>query len=215
MREPPPASGAVPSEEGRGDTETLAFYDAHAGEYAACACCAEGVERLDRFARALPPGASVLDLGAGDGWASGRLAEAGHRPLAWDGSEGLLAIAGTRPGVAVRRAGLLDLDERGAFDGVWASFSILHLSLARWPEMIGRIGRAVRRGGPVYIGVKEGSGEARDRLGRFYAYADAPMLRRLAEDAGLAVEALDRAEGRGFDGSVTGILHLHARRADP
>ncbi|MEM6356149.1 MAG: class I SAM-dependent methyltransferase [Pseudomonadota bacterium] len=210
------ASGAPEDEAGgpgAADDETIAFYDANAADYAAAATCAEGFEHLDRFIADLPAGAGVLDFGCGEGWAAGRLAAAGFDVLGMDASEGLLAIAGARPGVKVRRALFEDLNERRAYDGIWASFSLLHAPRASLPGHLARIARALRPGGRLYLGLKEGTGEQRDRLGRRYSYFMADEVSRHLRDAGFEAPSIDRVEGRGMTGDAEFFLHFHTRLA--
>jgi hypothetical protein len=57
---------------------------------------------------------------------------------------------------AVRRSST----ETEAFDGIWASFSLLHTPKAEHSRHIGAMARALRPGGYLYLGMKLGEGEA-------------------------------------------------------
>lgn len=207
------ADDEAAGESAAADAATIAFYDANAEDYAAAATCPEGFEHLARFMADLPPGGSVLDFGCGEGWAAGRLAAEGFDVLGIDASESLLAIAGARPGVKVRQALFEDLDERRAYDGVWASFSLLHAPHATLPGHLARISRALRPAGRLYLGLKEGTGEKRDRLGRRYSYFTAEEVSAHLDAVGFAPPEIDRIEGRGMTGDVEFFLHFHTRRA--
>ncbi|MEL6765601.1 MAG: class I SAM-dependent methyltransferase [Pseudomonadota bacterium] len=201
------------AERAAADTATIAFYDTNAADYAAAASCPEGFDHLGRFMADLPAGASVLDFGCGDGWAAGRLAAEGFDVLGMDASEGLLALAGARPGVRVRRAFFEALDDRAAYDGVWASFSLLHAPRAALPGHITRIARALRPRGRLYLGLKEGEGERRDALGRLYSYfAPGEVADHLAA-AGFEPPEIERVPGTGMANDCTHYLHFHTRRA--
>ena len=197
------------------DAETLAFYDREAPAYADYVGDGGRAPYLDKFVSMLSPGARVLDLGAGSGWASARMAAVGLRPLAQDASAGLLAEAERRHGLETRQAPFADLSDSAAFEGVWASFSLLHAPKAATPDLLARIRLALHPGGLLYVGLKAGEGERRDTLGRLYAYYEAEELRQLLEAADLAeLDIRERPAEAGYDGSPTRALHAFARRPD-
>lgn len=194
------------------DSETLAFYDGEAAAYAAYA--SDKAERawLARFADRLAPGAAVLDFGCGSGWAAHAFDRQGFRVSALDGSAGLAAQARRRYGVEVRVARFEELDDEGLYDGVWASFCLLHDTRDAMPGHLARLHRALRPGGWLYLGLKEGAGESRDKLGRRYTYFGEAEIAGLLDAAGFpeVVAAVEQAEG--YDGSRTGMMHILARR---
>ena len=92
------------------------------------------------------------------------------------------------------------LKAEGAYDGIWANFSLLHVPRAGFPAELARIKRALKPGGTLSIGMKLGSGEARDSLGRFYAYYGEDELRQLLTDVGFTVLRSRRGNGEGLAG---------------
>jgi SAM-dependent methyltransferase len=128
------------------------------------------------------------------------------------GSPGLAAEARRRYGLEVRVAPFEALEAEGRYDGIWASFCLLHAPRAELGAHLARLARALRPGGLLYLGMKEGAGEARDRLGRRYSYFSGDELRAALAAAGLAVEAVAREHGRGYAGGEETFLHIHARR---
>ena len=50
--------------------------------------------------------------------------------------------------------------------------------------------------------MKEGVGERRDKLGRFYSYYSENELRRLVEAAGLKVDSVEKGKEAGLAGEV-------------
>lgn len=195
------------------DPETLAFYDREAPVYAGHA---EDSPRdwLERFAARLAPGAAVLDFGCGSGWAAHWLSGRGFRVGALDASAGLAGEARRRYGIAVQVARFDQFDAAKAFDGIWASFSLLHDRREAMSAHLARLARALRPGGWLYLGLKEGEGEGRDRLGRHYVYYRAAEIEALLGTAGFPAPetATDAAEG--YDGSHTGLLHILARKGE-
>ena len=167
------------------DAETLAAYEARAGEYAARFSRGSPDVDLRAFLDALPPGGRVLDLGCGPGNAAAAMRAAGLAVEAWDAAPAMVALARERHRVEARLARFGDLDAEGLYDGIWANFSLLHAPRAALPGHLAAIARALRPGGRLHLGMKTGRGEGRDALGRFYAYWGVDELRGLLEDADL------------------------------
>jgi SAM-dependent methyltransferase len=193
------------------DARTLAFYDARAGAYADHAARGQRSPWLTRFAEALPEGATVLDLGCGSGWAAAWLRDAGFAVSAMDASARLAAEALRRYALPVTVAGFERLTEQNAYDGIWASFCLLHEPRAVLPSHLCRIARALRPGALLYLGLKEGIGEGRDRHGRFYTYVTRDALRDLLERADFGHIEITLEHGTGFAGTPEGFLHCLAR----
>ena len=106
-----------------------------------------------------------------------------------------------------------DLTETAAYDGVWASFSLLHAPKADFPHHLAAIHTALRPSGTLYLGLKLGAGEHRDTLGRFYAYYEEPELRDLLAQAGFADISSTSGEGAGLAGTVDCFILLTATRS--
>ncbi len=198
--------------EGGVDPATQAFYDAEAAAYAEYSGARPDQARLDRFAGRLAPGARVLDFGCGSAWAAARFAELGHPVAALDASAGLAEEARRRYGIEVRVARFDAFEERAAYGGIWASFSLLHAPREALPGHLARLARALLPGGVLYVGMKEGTGSKRDALGRLYTYVSAAELRGWAEAAGLSDIEIESEAHRGYAGDLEGFLHLFARR---
>jgi SAM-dependent methyltransferase len=195
------------------DRATLAVYERDAAGYADFAGEGYGLDRLDRFIAMIPEDGHVLDLGAGPGWGAARIAAAGRRVLAQDASPALLAEAERRHGVRIRVAMFSELADEAAFEGIWASFSLLHVPKSETPDNLARCFRALKPGGVLYVGLKHGEGEERDRLGRLYVYYSEDELRALLAGAGFeAIEMELGAVETGYDGAPSRGLHAFARR---
>lgn len=182
------------------DDETLRVYDAQAAEYAAAFGDAVP-EDLAAFAALLPAGGRVLDLGAGPGTMAGWLAGRGFAVEAWDASPAMVALAEAVPGVTARLRRFEDLDAEDAFDGVWASFSLLHARRSELPGLIGRIARALRPGGAAFVGMKVGTGERRDALGRRYSFVTEAELTGWLRDVGLTIVTVRTGSAKGMAGT--------------
>lgn len=194
------------------DRETIALYDARAAEYADAVATPEPSPRLAAFIAALPAGGRALDLGCGPGAAAAAMAAAGIEVEALDASAGMVALARERYRVAARQGTFAEVDTGRAYHGVWANFSLLHAPRAEMPAHLARLHAALAPGGLLHIGLKTGTGERRDRIGRLYTYYTEAEIAGLLAAAGFAV--IDRESGRetGFDGVEADWIVLWARR---
>ncbi|EPX87025.1 class I SAM-dependent DNA methyltransferase [Salipiger mucosus] len=190
------------------DRETLQVYETRAEDYARMAPGAPW-ETLQAFIAALPEGASVLDLGCGPGHDAVHMMEAGLRVEAMDASPAMVEMARQR-GVEARQASFDEIAGEDRHDGVWACFSLLHAPRADMPRHLAAIAGALKPGGRLGLTLKEGQGEARDRLGRFYTYYEEPELRALLEQAGLRPDSVTRGRGTGLDGTESPWLCVTA-----
>lgn len=193
------------------DRETLSVYDAKAEEYASLTATDAEIKSLTAFVNVLPRGARVLDLGCGPGANAADMAKLGCKVDAVDASAEMVALAAKHDGVAAWRGVFEDLDADAEYDGVWANFSLLHAPKGEMPAHLRRIARALKPKGIFHIGMKLGSGEKRDRIGRRYSYYEESELRGLLHAAGFEVIETMMGEGKGLDGLVAPWITLRAR----
>jgi SAM-dependent methyltransferase len=139
------------------------------------------------------------------------MAAAGLAVEAWDLSEGMVRLAAARPGVAARQAGFDALKAHEEYDGIWANFSLLHAPRDAMPGHLAAIARALKPGGLFHVGLKEGSGERRDSLGRLYTYYQEDELAGLLRTAGLQPGSFTRGADKGLDGEVAPWITVTAR----
>lgn len=157
---------------------------------------------IDLAAELAPPGARILDLGAGTGLLSALVAE--RRPDAalvlTDLAEDMLAcaqerFAGREPMVEVRVMNHLDLAEADAYDVVMSALSIHHLEDAGKRAVYAAMARAARPGG-VVINADQVAGDTPEMEARYWRHWHEAIQRAgvSAEDIAAAIErqALDR-----------------------
>lgn len=182
------------------DSETIRFYDDQTEAYKKVAKGFDN-KRLTQWIAGLPTGANVLDLGCGPGQDSQQMALAGLKVTATDASIEMLGQAGLINGVTTRLASFGDLEDVDTYDGIWASFSLLHAPKAEFPGHLNAIHRALKPGGAFGIALKVGQGEERDSLNRFYAYYEVTELRGLLEAAGFTIAAIEEGQSKGMAGT--------------
>jgi 2-polyprenyl-3-methyl-5-hydroxy-6-metoxy-1,4-benzoquinol methylase len=183
------------------DRETINVYDERAQEYASVTADHIETPQLLEFIAALPNGARVLDLGCGPGLFAQAMHARGLSVDATDASAEMVALANAQPDVTARQERFADLNAIAQYDGVWANFSLLHAPRADMPGHLARIHAALRPKGVFHLTVKTGTGEARDRLGRFYTYYQPDELQALLNTAGFTVTQITPGRDKGLDGT--------------
>lgn len=141
--------------------DLAAAYDARAGDREAAgepewrnAAQADLVERLG-------PGAELLEVGAGVGYASRWFADRGLAVVATDLSAENVARCREK-GLRAEVADMGDLPfPDGSFDAVWAASCLMHIPNADLPGTLREIARVIRPGGLLWTGTwgSESSGE--------------------------------------------------------
>lgn len=193
------------------DRETLAVYAERAEDYANLVQSEGAGKDLKAFIAALPPRAHVLDLGCGPGFASAHMAKAGLRPDPVDASPEMVALARNRFGLPARIARFDQIEGEDIYDGVWASFSLLHAPRAAFPGHLDALHKALKPGGRLYLGMKLGSGEQRDAIGRFYTFYSEDELRDHLEHAGFTVASSREGADKGLAGTIDPFIIIQAQ----
>lgn len=195
------------------DDPTLSFYADHATTYAGHGAGRAPAPQLLAFMAALAPGATVLELGSGSGRDAAAMLARGLDIQPSDASPELAAQSERRLGRPVRIMRFDELADESAYDGVWASASLLHAPASELTGDLARIHRALRPGGLFVASFKAGTGEGRDRFGRYYNYPDAAtLLDHYRRAAPWISVTLQKVEGSGYDKKPTEWLWVTARR---
>ena len=195
------------------DRQTLEIYDREAPKYAIRDRKERADGFLEPFIAMMPPDAVILDLGCGAGWAGNVMQERGFDVHGLDASPEMAALAQTRLKRPVRIASFESVDEDSVYDGIWASGALLHVPKTQMPALLARLAKALKPGGLLLATFKSGEGEARDKIGRFYAYYSLDELQKLyAGVAGLVTEGHLEATGTDFTGNVNTVYAIKARR---
>lgn len=193
------------------DPETLAVYNRQADDYVAMMKnYAANDPLIHEYIKICAEGGRVLDLGSGPGGYAVIMAEAGLQVDALDASDEMVARITNLPNISARVATFEDLDAENEYDGVWASFSLLHASRDAMPRHLAAIARALKPGCPLFVGLKRGSGGERDTLGRYYEYYEREELEALLLAAGLTPRQHWTGVAAGLSGHKAGWIVIHA-----
>ncbi len=182
------------------DDPTLAYYEDQAEIFFAETVDVDMAPLYARFLARVPPGGHLLDAGCGSGRDALAFRSLGYVVTAFEASPTLARLASEHCGLPVEVRRFLEIEWEDCFDGIWACASLLHVPMAELPEVLGRLGRALKPDGVLYASFKYGAGE-REHGGRRFTDLDEEGLAALVGVVpGLKVIETwvtgDRREGR-------------------
>nr|WP_249159281.1 class I SAM-dependent methyltransferase [Bradyrhizobium tropiciagri] len=189
----------------------MQFYRRNAEAYAGWAKAPS--TRLTAFLGLLPRGGAVLELGCGAGNHAAVMLAQGFVLRATDGSPELAEIAARRIDHPVEVMRFDELEDREAYDGVWASACLLHVPRDELAGILARIHRALKPGGLFYASFKIGHDDGRDSIGRYYNYPSADWLDATYAASGTWTQvSSDTSEIKSFDEAPATMLHIVVRK---
>lgn len=149
------------------DDKTIAYYDTHADAFVEGTVGASMRAILERFLAHVPAGGRVLDWGCGSGRDSLAMMQAGYEARPVDASPVMCEAAADLTGLETRCQTFAELAEEGAYDGIWANSSLLHVPSAELPDVLGKAARALKPSGALYCSFKLDDFEG-ERNGRWF-----------------------------------------------
>ena len=161
--------------------DSIGYYSRYATTYFESTVGLDVSENRIRFEKVLPEGGSLLDLGCGSGRDSLAFLEDGFEVTPLDGSPEMCALAEIHTGLEVLNMTFEELDFDEVFDGIWACASLLHVPENEMPDILKKVGLALKQGGYLFISVKEGEFEG-IRDGRYFVDYKKRKLIDMLED---------------------------------
>lgn len=138
---------------------TIDFYDRNGDDFFARTSELD-VDFLYRpFLALLPAPARILDAGCGSGRDSKAFLQRGYQVTAIDASDKLVRLASEHTGLPVQHMTFSELPFENAFDGIWASATLLHVPHSEMEDVFHKFIRALKIGGVWYMSFKKGEGE--------------------------------------------------------
>jgi ubiquinone/menaquinone biosynthesis C-methylase UbiE len=106
----------------------------------------------------MPTVAPILDCGCGPGFDSERFAQLSFRVHAIDLSDRFVSLTRRRvPQADVQKMDMRQLSfPKGSFDGIWCSFSLLHIRAADVPVTLAGFKSVLRKGGILCLALHRG-----------------------------------------------------------
>lgn len=193
------------------DPETLTVYNKQADEYVEMMHDYAAKDPLiGKFIGACPAGGKVLDLGSGPGGYAVLMANAGLQVDAIDAASEMVARIKEMDGITARVGVFDDITGHDIYDGIWASFSLLHAPRDALPRHLSDLKTALKPDGVFFIGMKMGVGGKRDALGRHYEYYSKDELETLLKNAGFTPVDHWTGQGKGLDKTYHGWVVIQA-----
>ena len=176
--------------------QTRKSYESSALDYARNVEGLHPHKEAERFLSLIPSGGTIIDIGCGSGRDVKKFSERGFRVTGIDFSPSMIEIAKRNaPKATFKNIDMHSLDLEDTFDAAWANASLLHISKARFLEVLEKIYSILSDDGLFYIKMKQGSHEgieidARyDNLPKFFSYFEEDELKEVLREAGF--ELLD------------------------
>ncbi len=191
------------------DERTIKAYTERVADYLKIPLPAEQLEARQAFVDAVREGGYVLDLGSGPGSDSAFLMRQGLKVRALDATPAFVEHARSN-GVDAHLGTFDDVAEVAQYDGVYASFCLLHAPRADFPRHLSAIHTALKPGGRLFLGMKLGTGEHRDALDRYYTYYTQPEIEAALTSAGFTIDRTVQGMGMGLAGSYDGFILVFA-----
>ena len=187
------------------DKQTIDVYSKNLESYLSVPLPAEQIAARQTFVDRLQSGAFVLDFGAGPGVDSCFMLDHGLRVRALDATPEFVKAA-QENGVDAHLGTFDDLTEVDTYDGVYASFSLLHAPRSAFAGYISAIHRALKPNGTFFLGLKLGTGEHRDDIGRIYTYFERDEIEETLKAAGFENLEITTGFGKGLAGAYQGFI---------
>jgi 2-polyprenyl-3-methyl-5-hydroxy-6-metoxy-1,4-benzoquinol methylase len=170
----------------RSSSSTIRYYDEHAEKFISNTVGLDLSDLYKPFLDRVPKGGRILDAGCGSGRDSKAFMELGFEVVSIDLSDKMVEATSELTGQQALKMSFHEIGYAKEFDGVWACASLLHVPLIELPKVLGRLARALRPSGVLYMSFKEGRGE-RSKSGRMFSDIDEEKTRELVKN----VEGID------------------------
>jgi SAM-dependent methyltransferase len=135
------------------------YYNRNAEAYFAGTIHADVHDLRSKFLIHVRSGGDILDAGCGSGRDALAFRTAGYNVTAFDASAQMCRMARQYAQVQVIHMTFQEVMWRGAFDGIWACASLLHVPCVELSKVLRRLFHALRPSGVLYASFKHGSGE--------------------------------------------------------
>lgn len=133
---------------------TIAYYDEHAERFVEETVNADLSALYRPFQEHIPVGGIILDAGCGSGRDSRYFLERGYRVEPFDASGEMCRLASKVLGQTVHQKRFEDVDYVAAFDGIWASASLLHVPRSLIDDVLAKLYRALKPDGMMFASFK-------------------------------------------------------------
>ncbi|MET0002063.1 MAG: class I SAM-dependent methyltransferase [Candidatus Thiodiazotropha sp.] len=148
---------------------TIKFYDENANDYIERTRDLDLSVQRNRFLSYLPGNSTILDVGCGSGRDIKEFSSMGYSVVGIDASHSLIEFARKYTKEKCLELSYDDISWVEEFDGIWACASLLHVKKLEMEKLLNRLCRALKRGGVLYVSLREGEDEKVLPDGRYFS----------------------------------------------
>ena len=188
------------------DNLTIDVYNKNAAEYANLDIDKVSLNAYRDFSNALPKNGLILDYGCGPGYFAKKFLADGFEVHAFDASEKMIELASIETEVNWWVADFKSFRATKIYDGIWANFSLLHAPKKEIIQLIQTIFKSLKSHGLFSVGLKLGTGEKRDRIGRKYSYFEEHEIRNILSKEKFYHISHHLGEAEGLDGESANFI---------
>ena len=188
------------------DKTTIGVYNKKATEYASLDVDQVSLMAYHNFTGALPKNGFILDYGCGPGYFAKKFLVDGFKVDAFDASEKMIEIVSREPKINSWIADFKSFHSSIKYDGIWANFSLLHAPKKEIAPLTQTIFKSLKSNGLFSLGLKLGTGEKRDTIGRKYSYFEEQEVKELLVKAGFYNISQHLGAATGLDGKSSNFI---------
>ena len=167
--------------------ETIEYYNKTADQYYWNTVSVDLDALRKLFASYFPAEATILDMGCGSGRDVMAFSDMGFKAIGLDASEELIKLARERLGINAFVGDMSSWISSEPFDGIWCCASLIHLSEEEKERFFDNLKYNLKKGGAIYISVKDGIEPGLDEEGRFVSSCSEAGLRVYLKSAGCEI----------------------------
>lgn len=160
--------------------KTIEYYNQNTQAFFDRTCTRDMSMQYERFLKHLPDGGSILDVGCGPGRDLKYFANHGYAVQGIDASLKMVEFARSFSGQHVQQLCFDELTFNDAFDGIWASASLLHVPSSDLAQTLTCLAAALKENGTLYMSLKEGEGEG-IKDDRFFSFWTVQRLQAMLD----------------------------------
>jgi SAM-dependent methyltransferase len=188
------------------DNITIGIYNKNAAEYANLDVDQISLKAYRDFSSALPKNGLVLDYGCGPGYFAKKFLVDGFKVNAFDASKKMIEIVSKEQQINSWIGDFKSFRSSTQYDGIWANFSLLHAPKKEIAPLVQTIFKSLKSNGLFSLGLKLGTGEKRDKLGRKYSYFEKQEVKELLSEEGFCHISHHLGTAKGLDGQSSNFI---------